>query len=200
MSLLPFRPGLVFLIGYMASGKTTLGRALSEATGAGFVDLDEYIVGREGLSVPEIFASRGEASFREAERLALRALVDVSASDGCIVACGGGTPCFGDNMDLMNSRGLTVWLDPPTGTIVRRLREDRGGRPLVAALDSGGELEAYVVDNLRRRGPYYGRAAVRFDSSRLESQDEIASSVADFVDMFLDTDHKQSCKHKNQDR
>lgn len=175
--------GNIYLIGYMASGKTTFGRALAGALGRTFVDLDDYISRQTGMSVSEIFAKHGEARFRQLEREAIETIAN--AGDGrSVVACGGGTPCFGDNMTLLNSAGLTVWLDATISTIMRRLREDRGGRPLVAKLDGGGELEAYVADNLRKREPYYSRAHVRFDSSRLENEAEIAESVEKFLKLL----------------
>lgn len=170
----------IFLIGYMASGKTTFGRALAAAMGRHFVDLDDYIVVKTGMSVSEIFADKGETGFREMEHAALAELIARHDKD-LVVACGGGTPCFGDNMDIMCCSGLTVWLDAPIATLLRRLREDRAGRPLVAKLDGGGELERYVAENLERRNPHYNRAQMRFDSSRLESEPEIAESVENFM-------------------
>jgi shikimate kinase len=95
----------VFLIGYMGCGKTTLGEVLARQMGVPFIDLDEYIEHQQGMTIVEIFASDGEARFRELETAALR---DVAAAGGAIVACGGGTPCHGDNMALMNQTGITV--------------------------------------------------------------------------------------------
>lgn len=174
----------VFLIGYMASGKTTLGRALAAATGRRFIDLDEYIEDKAGKTVTRIFADDGEPVFRRLESEALAELAD-SAGGGLIVACGGGTPCFGDNMELMNSKGLTVRLVTSEEVIVRRLVAERSSRPLVAKLSAGGELERYVSENLARREPHYSRAAERFDSSRLETEEEVAQSVKLFIEDFL---------------
>lgn len=169
----------------MASGKTTLGRALAAATGRGFVDLDDYIAGRQGQSVSEIFATMGEDAFRAMEREALSDIIARSDAQ-LIVACGGGTPCFGDNMDLMSAAGTTVWLDAPVGVLLRRLRLERAGRPLVAGLVGPGELERYVSVNLERRRPYYSRASCRFDSSRLESEAEITDSVGRLIPLVTD--------------
>lgn len=175
---------LIFLIGYMASGKTTLGRALAAETGVRFVDLDEYIEDQAGKSVSRIFAEEGEARFRQLESLALEELT-ATAGDGVIVACGGGTPCFGNNMDLMNEAGTTVWLTTSPEVIIRRLVAERSKRPLVASLSDGGELESYVIDNLDRRSPHYSRSSARFDSSRLENETEISESVRLFIEKFL---------------
>lgn len=178
------RRPLIFLIGYMASGKTTLGRALAAATGVRFVDLDEYIESKSAKSVSRIFAEEGESHFRQLESHALRELT-ATAGDGVIVACGGGTPCFGDNMDYMNHIGSTVWLTTTPEVIIRRLVAERANRPLVASLSDGGELERYVIDNLNRREPHYSRCSAQFDSSRLESEAEVNESVKLFIDQFL---------------
>lgn len=176
--------GHIFLIGYMASGKTTLGRALADATKRSFIDLDDYIEARQGQSISEIFASRGESAFRDMEREALAEVAAMTDST-LVVACGGGTPCFGDNMELMERAGVTVMLEAPVDVILRRLRLERSKRPLVASLDGNGELEKYVRDNLDRRRPYYSRAAHVFDSSRLESVEEIDRSVKAFIAQVL---------------
>ena len=175
----------VFLIGYMASGKTTLGRALARATGRRFVDLDEYIESLAGKTVTQIFADDGEPEFRRLESEALVRLAGNGNGSSVIIACGGGTPCFGDNMSLMNGRGLIVLLEAPQSVIVRCVVADRASRPLVAKLAAGGELERFVSENIARRAPYYNRAAASFDSSKLESEEEIAESVRLFIDKYL---------------
>lgn len=173
----------IFLIGFMASGKTTLGHAVAAATGIGFVDLDDYIVSREGRSITEIFADGGEAAFRRAERSALESLLSDSAVPG-LIACGGGTPCFGNNLELMDSCGQTVWLDAPVDIIVSRLKEARNERPLVASL-SDDELAGHVCARLDERRPYYSRSASRFDSGRLDTPEQIDKSVSQFIKRFL---------------
>ncbi len=169
-----------FLIGYMGSGKTTLGRAVSARTGVRFIDLDDYIEQREGCTIKEIFATRGEQAFRDIER---SALAEVSDLDDTLVACGGGTPCFGDNMEVMNSRGLTVYLDAPHSSLLSRLKEGRAKRPLIAAL-SDDELSEFIHRQLDMRSPYYSRAVLRFDSSRLEDTDQVNESVDRFLKLI----------------
>ena len=92
----------IFIIGFMGSGKSTLGRALAQATGLTFIDLDTYIEQRFHANVRDIFAQRGEDGFRRLERMMLH---EVSEFEDVIVACGGGTPCFFNNMEHINSHG-----------------------------------------------------------------------------------------------
>lgn len=174
----------IFLIGYMASGKTTLGEALAASTGRRFVDLDRYIEQSSGKTVSRIFAEHGEHSFRDMETKALAALAG-DCDDGLIIACGGGTPCFGDNMDIMNAAGVTVWLVAPTEVIIRRLLLDRANRPLVAGFDDENKLRDFVDTALEARTSFYCRATHRFDSSFLESEQQITQSVNRFVEQII---------------
>ncbi len=164
----------------MGCGKTTLGRAVAERTGVRFIDLDDYIEERQGCSVKEIFASRGEDAFRAIER---EALIEVSCSSDTLVACGGGTPCFGDNMDVMNSRGITVYLTAPHHRLLARLKEGREKRPLIASL-SDDELDAFIARQMEWRHPHYSRAKLTFDSSRLENTEQVSESVDRFLKLI----------------
>lgn len=171
----------IFLIGYMGCGKTTLGRALAERCAVEFTDLDDYIEARAGMSIPEIFARQGEGAFRQLERAALEAMAD--GGGWRVVACGGGTPCFGDNMALMAGIGTTVFLDPPPERLIERLAAARSGRPLIAAL-SDDELPPFVEAQLAKRLPHYSQAAERFDSSRLEDELQIEATCREFIARF----------------
>lgn len=170
----------IFLVGYMGCGKSTLGRAVSRMTGFPFIDLDTYIEGRFHLTVKEIFASKGEAGFRELERNMLREVADF---EDVIVACGGGTPYFHDNMDYMNSHGTTVFLDAPVSSLFSRLKRGRHKRPLIAS-KTDDELLAYINEALAVRLPYYRKAAVAFPSESLETRDEVAATAKSFIDKF----------------
>lgn len=174
----------IFLIGYMASGKTTLGRALSERAGVEFVDLDEFIERFEGMTIARIFSERGEAGFREAERAALHTLAAAPASARRVIACGGGTPCFFDNMDFMNRVGTTIFLQAQTATLCRRLELQRAERPLLAGVPSE-KLPEVIETALAKRMPHYSRALYTFTSDHLESNAEIEESVSAFVCRFL---------------
>lgn len=170
----------VYLVGFMGSGKTTLGRAAAHAMSLRFIDLDLYIEEREGLTVRQIFAAKGESYFRQAEHDALE---EVSRLTDVIIASGGGTPCQPGLMDLMLATGTTVFLDPSVEVLHRRLKEGRSTRPLIAGLDDA-TLLSFIETRLAGRMPHYSRSALRFDSSRLESDDEIEHSVQLFKNLF----------------
>ncbi|MDE7080090.1 MAG: shikimate kinase [Muribaculaceae bacterium] len=164
----------IFLIGYMASGKTTLGRALARELGHRFIDLDFYIEQRFRRRIPEIFAANGEDGFREIEARMLR-----EAGEFCdtVISCGGGTPCHGDNMDYMLSHGVTVWLDAGVECICRRLATAKTRRPIVEG-KSAEELPSFIAAHLAERLPHYRRAEIRISSERLESRGQIADTIA----------------------
>ena len=98
----------IIIIGYMGAGKTTVGKALAKALGLDFYDLDWYIESRMRKTVPQLFAERGESGFRDIEH---RLLHEVAEFENVVLSCGGGTPCFFDNMEYLNQQGETVYLD-----------------------------------------------------------------------------------------
>lgn len=167
----------VFLIGYMGCGKTTLGRAVARVAAVDFIDLDLYIENRFRRPVRDIFAERGEDGFRLIERNMLH---EVAEFENVIVACGGGTPCFFDNMDYMNSRGTTVLLEASPERLQERLCRGRARRPLIAAM-TDGEIAEFTRDALLRRMPFYSKAKYTFMSDELENRSEIAGSVERFI-------------------
>lgn len=145
-----------------------------------FVDLDTYIERRFHANVREIFARDGESGFREIER---RMLLEVSEFEDTIVACGGGTPCFFDNMAVMNRSGLTVFLEASHERLLERLKLGRSRRPLIASMSDEG-LSGYIAEALDRRMPYYSQAATVFRSDWLDCRREIDESVAAFRERF----------------
>lgn len=144
----------------MGSGKSTLGRRLSKLAGAGFIDLDREIEIREGMPVSDIFRSKGEDYFRQAEAEVLRSVV--VHDKPVVVATGGGTPCFGGNMEFMNKTGVTVYIRMSPRALASRLEHDRGGRPLIEGL-KGSELVSYIEDKLARREPFYCKSSIIID-------------------------------------
>ncbi|MDE6317350.1 MAG: shikimate kinase [Muribaculaceae bacterium] len=171
----------VFLIGYMGSGKTTLGRGVEARAHKTFIDLDEFIEEQTGMPIKDIFTRHGEEGFRIIERDYLRKL---ALREDILIACGGGTPCFFDNIDIMNRRGVTVWLDASVDKLHRRLSEAKSRRPLISGLDDD-QLCAFITESLDSRRPYYSKARYRFDADNLDTVEELDSSIDRFIADFL---------------
>ena len=152
----------IYLIGYMASGKTTIGNTLAGLLHIAFTDLDALIEATEGCSVADIFQQRGEAYFRRAEQAALQQTFKM---DDVLVACGGGTPCFENNMAAMNAHGLTVWLNTRLETIYERLLKARNQRPLLAGT-SDADLWLHIQQQMKERLPFYSQAQLMYEPHR----------------------------------
>ncbi len=167
----------IFIVGFPGSGKTTFGRALAKALGRDFIDLDRYIEGRFMRTVSTIFAERGEEGFRRVERNMLQ---EVAAMEDVVIACGGGTPCFYDNMDIMRQSGLTVWLRTTGECLLKRLILKRAKRPLIAGMNDE-QIKDYIADTLNQREPYYSQSEIEFEGDELENRREIDSSVSRFL-------------------
>lgn len=170
----------ILLIGYMCVGKTTLGRAVAKQMGLRFYDLDWYIEERYHTTVADIFATKGEAGFRDIEQ---RMLHEVAEFEDIVLACGGGTPTFADNMAYMNSVAHTVYLDASPETILAHLAMGRSNRPLLAG-KTEDELATFVTEQLQTRRPYYEQAHLRQPIHLLDGFDKvdaIAQQIATLV-------------------
>ena len=119
----------IFLIGFMGSGKTHWGRLLSEKLGIRFFDLDEQVMEHAGKSVVEIFATEGEEQFRLMEKDVLHIITE--SHDSFVMACGGGSPCYFNNIDYMNQSGTSVWINAPLDVLFQRLLSEKDKRPLI---------------------------------------------------------------------
>lgn len=164
----------------MGCGKTTLGRALGAVSSLNFIDLDAHIEAHCHRPIAQVFKEVGETGFREIEH---RMLAELAGKQDVVIACGGGTPCFGDNMDLMNRSGLTIFMDTSREKLISRLRAGRRKRPLIAGLDDVA-LEAYVDTTLGQRRPYYEQARAVFTGDLLEDMDQIMLSAERFIESF----------------
>lgn len=171
----------IILIGYMGAGKTTIGWRLALDLGLSFYDLDWYIESRMHSSVPQIFATRGEESFRRIERNMLH---EVAEFENVVVSCGGGTPCFYDNMDYMNAQGDTVYLKASAEVLCRHLEMGRTERPLIKG-KSPSELLAFISGQLAEREKFYLKAKNILDVNILDSRSKIDQSLERLKKMIL---------------
>ncbi|MGN0029919.1 MAG: shikimate kinase [Marinilabiliaceae bacterium] len=153
----------VFLIGYMGSGKTTIGRYVAKDLGWRFIDMDDYVESRIGCTISDYFARHGEAAFRKAEAEAVRCLVK---EEKAVIATGGGSPCFEGNMDVMRRGGLTIYIEVSPANLAKRLMPARAKRPILAD-KTDEELEAFIAAQLKAREPFYRRAAMVVDGEAL---------------------------------
>lgn len=147
----------IFLIGFMGSGKTHWGRQLSEKLGLRFFDLDEQIVADAGETIVEIFESQGEEQFRQREKEVLYIITE--SHDSFIMACGGGTPCYFNNIEYMNNNGATIWINTPLDILCRRLINEKEKRPLIKSLTEE-ELRGFIAKKFSDRKIYYGQAEI----------------------------------------
>lgn len=176
----------IILTGYMCAGKTTVGRALAKELSLSFYDLDWYIEERFHTKVSKIFAEEGEERFRDMER---RMLHEAAEFEDVVLACGGGTPCFFDNIDYMNKTGETFYLKASPETIVQHLALSRGERPLLKG-KSPDELLAFVTQQLNEREPFYSKARHIVDVNVLDSFDKINLVVNNIIQVINDQKQK----------
>ncbi len=164
----------ILIIGYMGAGKTTLGKVLAKSLGLQFYDLDWYIEGRMHKTVSQLFAERGEQGFRTIEHNMLH---EVAEFEDVVISCGGGTPCFFDNMQYMNLQGDTIYLKACPEVLYAHLKMGKVERPLLKD-KTPEEMHAFIKEQLAMREQYYMQAKHVFDVSVLDSYEKIQTSVA----------------------
>lgn len=159
----------IFLIGYMGAGKTTVGKVLAKLLELSFIDLDYYIEGRYHKTVSQLFAEKGEEAFRIIERNLLH---EVAAFEDVLVSVGGGTPCFFDNMEVMNEMGKTVYLKVSVNELASRLEVCKATRPVLQGR-SGEELVRFISGSLEKRESFYQKAAIVYDAENMMTERDI---------------------------
>ncbi|WP_339342454.1 shikimate kinase [uncultured Polaribacter sp.] len=148
----------IVLLGYMASGKSTIGREISKKLDMKFIDLDDYISKREKSSISEIFKVKGEIYFRRIESFYLSEILN--SKDSIILSLGGGTPCYSNNMELiLNSEASSIYIKASIKTLVTRLTSEKNKRPLVAELEND-KLTEFVAKHLFERRFFYEQASI----------------------------------------
>lgn len=162
---------IIALLGYMGSGKSTLGKALATSLELPFRDLDEQIEAHAGSSIKELFAAGGEIAFRKLETQVLTD--EVQREEGHVLALGGGTPCYGQNLDILHKAGVkTVYLKLSLATLLERLKRGQAKRPLIADLTEE-QLEEFIRKHLFERQFYYNQASCVVDVDGLSVEQAV---------------------------
>ena len=157
----------------MGSGKTTVGRALAKEIGLPFYDLDWYIESRMRKKISQIFAERGEEGFRKIE---CNMLHEVAEFEDVVISCGGGTPCFFDNIDYLNQQAQVVYLRCEPEVLHKHLLMGKGDRPLLKG-KTPDELIDYIRQQLELREPYYTKARYTLDVSLMDNTEKIKITI-----------------------
>ncbi|MFL5730274.1 MAG: shikimate kinase [Cytophagaceae bacterium] len=157
----------LFLIGLPGSGKSTIGKDLSKKLNYPLIDTDDVIRLKEGCSIEEIFSAKGESYFRKTESETLK---ELTKGTDAIISTGGGTPCFFDNMEVINQNGISLFLNIPLREIARRLiAGPQHARPLIKGKNPA-EIQKFLEDKFNERIPFYSKATIEFIDPALNAE------------------------------
>ena len=173
----------LFLVGYMGSGKSTVGRLLAKKLNCSFVDIDHFIENRYHQTISKIFGEKGEAGFREIEH---RVLLEISNYEKVVVSTGGGLPCFFNNMELMNQTGTTIYLKENIDELVKRLSLNKQNRPLIKEKNPE-ELRDFIETNLKIREPVYNKAKFTIEVKKCSANSEINQWIEEIINQITDS-------------
>lgn len=157
----------IYLIGYMGSGKSTLGHDLAKALGISWTDLDDEFELRYKISIPDFFTKYGEIAFRELEHKLVK---DIASIPDIVVSTGGGTPCYFNNMELMNNSGLTIYLEASPELILSRISASARKRPVFQKMNGEDSLQQ-ITEHLKTRLDFYEKAKIKIDASKTDIQE-----------------------------
>jgi len=163
----------IFIIGYMGSGKTTVGKLLARSLSLEFIDLDAYIENKYRKTISALFAGKGEEEFRKIESQALH---EVAQFEDVVISTGGGAPCYLDNMALMNQAGTTVYIKADPEELAARLQVSKTVRPLIYG-KSKEELVPFITEHLAQRERYYNSAKIVYHTDRMITKKDIHLTV-----------------------
>ena len=166
----------IFLIGFMGAGKSTIGKKLAHRLGLTFFDLDKLIEAKAGCSISDIFKFLGETAFREMEQACLQSF---QTKDHFLLACGGGTPCFFDNLHLMKDNGLVVYVDLQESVLFERLSKAKKIRPSIVGL-AENQLKDFISKQLKTRMTFYEQADLTMSGLSI-NVNEIVEKIEQFA-------------------
>lgn len=167
----------IVLVGYMASGKSSLGILLADSLGIDFIDLDKAIENQERKTIPEIFSKRGELYFRKKEGEVLNSILD---KDSFVLSTGGGTPCYGRNMEhILVKSTHCIYLKLSIPSLVDRIANELENRPLVKHL-SKEELPEFIGKHLFERSFFYNKAGLQINCDG-KTIDEVLTEIRELL-------------------
>ncbi len=166
----------IVLTGYMASGKSTTGQLLANKLGLSFIDLDKAIESRTGYTITETIFNKGELYFRKLEREMLEELIK---GDNFVMSAGGGTPCYYDNMELINRNSISIYLQNSVKSLYERLESEKATRPLIAHLE-GDALKEYIGKHLFERNVFYEKATLVINAAA-KTPEQITTEIIDLI-------------------
>ena len=149
---------ILFLLGYMGSGKSTYGKLLSNKIKTDFIDLDSYIEKNEDMRISQIFATKGELYFRKVEHKYLKDLLNIQSD--VVISLGGGTPCYSNNMELIaqSDNAISIFLDTQLDVLTERLFYQKINRPIIEKINSKDELKTFIAKHVFERRDFYNKA------------------------------------------
>ncbi|MDG5493054.1 shikimate kinase [Psychroserpens sp. SPM9] len=164
---------ILFLVGYMGSGKSLIGRQLAEVLNYNYMDFDDYIEQNENATIKTIFETKGEIYFRKAESNYLQSVLNL---DNTVISLGGGTPCYGRNMEqlIMANDALCIYLKATIPTLVDRLFDERSKRPLISHIASKDVLSEFIGKHLFERAPFYEQSQLQ-----IKTDDKSVSTIVE---------------------
>ena len=167
---------IIVLIGYMASGKTSIGKKLAGKLNYNFLDLDDFIEDKENMSVTDVFKDKGEIYFRKQESFYLKALL--KSENNTILSVGGGTPCYSGNMNvILNDKHVKcIYLKASLNTLVNKLMRKKATRPLIAHIETKEEMTEFIGKHLFERIQFYNQAEIQVSIDD-KTKDEIVEDI-----------------------
>lgn len=164
---------IISLLGYMGSGKSHISKNLSQKINFKLIDLDQKISEQHGISIPEIFQTRGEIYFRKEEKRILEQLLN--SEENLILSLGGGTPVYYDNMNIINEKSKSIFLRASVNTLTNRVLLQKNSRPLISKLEDS-DIPEFIAKHLFERNPYYSQAHFSIDTDS-KSASEISEEI-----------------------
>ena len=164
---------IISLLGYMGSGKSHISKNLSQKINFKLIDLDQKISEQHGISIPEIFQTRGEINFRKEEKRILEQLLN--SEENLILSLGGGTPVYYDNMNIINEKSKSIFLRASVNTLTNRVLLQKNSRPLISKLEDS-DIPEFIAKHLFERNPYYSQAHFSIDTDS-KSASEISEEI-----------------------